>query len=164
MARRAAKGSTGVTGICGVVILQANNGGASEALLPLYASHNALCLAAACIHLTPHCCMTKAGSPPPGTCQHRSQVEPHALMPCDRQGTTRKWPTIVRLVADQHGMARLHRQKKTIKSGGRSEENPLRPFTTGNLMTTGMFCEFYLCFFSKRKSDCTMLLMLKPHS
>lgn len=99
----AVKGSTGVTGICGVIILQANNGGASEALLPLHAPHNAPCPAAACIHLTPHCCMTKAGSPPPGTCQHRSRVEARALMPRDRQGTTRKWSTIVWLVADQHG-------------------------------------------------------------
>lgn len=100
----AVKGNAGVTGICGVIILQANNRGASEALLPLHAPPNAPCLAAACIHLTPHCCMTKAGSPPPGTCQHRSRVEPGALMLRDSQGTTRKWSTIVWLVADQHGV------------------------------------------------------------
>lgn len=45
----------------------------------------------------PHCCTTKAGSPPPGTCQHRSRHDPPALMLGDRRGTTRKWSTIVRL-------------------------------------------------------------------
>ena len=31
----------------------------------------------------------RQGHPQPGTCQHRSWVEPCALMPYDRQGTTR---------------------------------------------------------------------------
>lgn len=47
------RGAVGVTGICGAIVLWANNRRASEALLPLHAPHNAAGLAAACIHLTP---------------------------------------------------------------------------------------------------------------
>lgn len=85
----AARGALGSVGSVALSDNKVTNGRGPEAHLLLHGPHNTTCRPPACIHLTPRCCQTKAGSPPPGTCQHSSRVEPRALMPHDRQGTTR---------------------------------------------------------------------------